>query len=219
MSRRSYTYKTHGLPDGYRELAWIATKMDAAFTLSFGPRDAVLHAWLAWGKETESYNTAMTALGVYYAGRYEWRIMKYAANNASHPNVLSYHYSPSSGDTCHDMNYQYGLFLQEINGGANKTTLKFDSTTTVLPVQNSNLPSSDTIAIGSGWDKGSNAFFAVRDYYQYLGYIALYNNTTLRYELIPALRRSDGKAGMYDLVNSVFHPSETSVDFVAGPPV
>ena len=49
--------------------------------------------------------------------------------------------------------------------------------------------------------------------------LKLWNNGILERNLIPAVRNSDSKPGLYDTVHDVFYPSNSSSNFVAGPAV
>ena len=44
-------------------------------------------------------------------------------------------------------------------------------------------------------------------------------NEVLVRDYVPCYRKSDGKSGMYDLVNDVFYSSATNTDFNLGPDV
>lgn len=50
-----------------------------------------------------------------------------------------------------------------------------------------------------------------------IGEFILYQNDTIRFDLVPAMRNSDSVVGMYDLVSNTFKTSLSSDPFVAGP--
>ena len=73
--------------------------------------------------------------------------------------------------------------------------------------------STNNIAIGnSAPTTGGSATNGVHRFY----YFRIYKQNKLIRDYIPVVRKSDSKAGFYDLVNNTFNPSIGSRDFVAG---
>ena len=67
------------------------------------------------------------------------------------------------------------------------------------------------VIIGAFWDAANNLMH--QPMWCQWKYYKVYNGSTLVASLVPCVRDSDGKAGMYDVVRRQFYPSSGSADF------
>lgn len=72
------------------------------------------------------------------------------------------------------------------------------------------MPSNKSIRIG-GWS--DVAWTAEGAYY----YVDVYGNSKKLYSFVPCYRKSDNKAGFYEIINKSFYASNGELDFIAGP--
>lgn len=76
-----------------------------------------------------------------------------------------------------------------------------------------------SLLIFARYDFNSNTIEHRTDSYMQLKSFYLKNNGTLVRDLVPCIRDSDNKYGMYDIVNDVFYLSPNNVDFIGGEPI
>ena len=92
------------------------------------------------------------------------------------------------------------------------STLTVDGTDYALTVHTKGTANSTNIAINANrLDTTSNYSTKVRFYY-----FKIYDGDTLVKDLVPCVRISDSKTGLYDKVAGVFHPNIGSEEFVCG---
>lgn len=220
--RETYTNQLHGLPTAYQELLWIKTDGMAAFKVSYNPKGTPLPGFkLRLHNVAGTHTSNQRIFGVYATSGYtEWGFFSLPHNHASVPDQLAFRYvnSGNSGQWI-TLNYNFsGDFIQEtylINGSG----LSFDKSSISASTNSTRYDRAGYMGIGAVWNATNNALETVTNpCNSYINYLALYKGTTMSFEFIPCRRKSDGKIGMYDKVNSVFHASETGTEFTAGNP-
>lgn len=216
MSRRSYIR----IPADYLELDSITTTSKAAFKLSYNPSTITPGFDIIWKYDSgmTALNTEIDPFGIYTSSGYTyWLFFRRPSGHASTPNKNFIKFTTSSGTPEYDTNYSY-------DGSFKESSLINGTFTDCLGTKTTGIanPRSGSyygyIGVGAYWN-GSSQAFATRSgntYKIYIKYLALYSGVNKVYELIPCMRVSDGKIGMYDLVNKAFHSSETGTEFEKG---
>lgn len=223
--RETYTNQLHGLPTAYQELLWIKTTGAAAFKVAFTLRGNdpgfVARFFIP---STTSCTSNFYLFGCYASSGYtDWGVIRYPDSSSG---AVYFRKACSSNNNSYALNFPYTTtgkaFVQEIKVStySNVSTItKFDGTTATSDTDRNRYDLGQYVGVGNRWNGTSSAFFTTTlTEGFYLQYLALYRRYTLEYELIPCKRKSDGKIGMYDKVNGVFHASETGTEFIAGNP-
>ncbi len=96
----------------------------------------------------------------------------------------------------------YGHCVTKCTDGTN---INFSAETDSSPANSSN------IAIGSRNVSTTGGSIKGRFWY-----VKIWDGDTLIRDYVPCVRKSDSKAGFYDMVNKTFNPSIGSADFIAG---
>jgi len=104
----------------------------------------------------------------------------------------------------------------DLNLVTNKYTIYTDGRITLSNANAKTITRTNTATVGifrrSNTSTASNHYARAK-----LFSCRMWNGDSLERNFVPCERRSDGKAGLYDLVNSVFYVSDGTSDFVAGP--
>ena len=210
------------LPQDYVQVECVhSTHNNAAFKLPFSINDArgepgfkLIVREIEYQSSTNNCNY----IGFWKQSVTEWEVYRYPINKGSSggQSQLGY-YQASDGRFVKQLlklNINKTIF-QECSCINTRFTNCAGESTIIDKVRK--LDVVDYIGIGCLWEIHNQAF-SVSDTKNTceLGYVALYYGNTMIYELIPCIRKSDNKVGMYDLINKEFHSSETSVEFVAG---
>ena len=219
MSRR--TYMVSRLPDGYQELQYIQNSGAAAFKVAYVLEGETPGFILKFGMPA-NYGGTLPVFGVRGGSTASNRNCYFAVqmldsdSTASTADKLNFIRLVGTSSTSQLLGYNYNTGGIKECSEINLVVTQCDGTTVTLTSlkQTGNY---DYIGIGSIWQRGSSAYVAGTNRVCYIGYLALLHGTTKDYEFIPALRKSDNKVGMYDLVSGNFYASETGTEFVAGP--
>lgn len=211
-------YSPHNLPDAYKELKYITTDTRAAFKVSYTPRSTPYPGFkINMHCEPSTHTSNQRVFGVWRNqgyNEYGLYVLPHSSNNE-----LRFIYINSSNTRTEiSLNYNYsGDFMQECSL-INQSGVDFAGSNISMPNNSSRYDYAEYIGIGTLWDCTNNRLSVIENASTvYINYLALYKGTTKSYEFIPCKRISDGKVGMYDLVNNVFHASETGTEFGAGP--
>ena len=216
--RRNHGHIGHFLPVEYQELKSIASSGAAGFKVAFTPKGDTPGFECKFHMTSAMLNDALYYyFGVYASGGYTaFSLYKSASTQATAANILGYNYYSTSGNKRIDLANTIDTSVQSFKV-LNNVLTKCDGTTQNLTAHRQTYTYAGYVGVGCRWNGQTSAFMTESHTgYIHLHYFALYKASTLTYEFIPCLRRSDGKAGMYDMVNKVFHPSETGTDFITG---
>lgn len=216
------------LPQGYEELKYIQNNGAAAFKILFNLKN------LSYGipgfdfdfylPTNDPYTSNFTIFGVYASSGYtDWRVYRRNNNLSTDAGEIGLNIVKSGGSsTWYNLHYNFNgnPYIMQTTSVRNLNVTGFDKNQFTTNDHRYRYDYGQYIGIGNLW-RGDNNGFETRIYTQYycIGYLALYLGTSKQYEFIPAKRLSDNKIGMYDLVNNVFHSSETGTEFIAGPAI
>lgn len=227
MSRRSYSGRhSHGLPIAYTELEYVRSpKSNAGFKVAFTVTGQIA-GWKLKGRIVEVSGATASGfwLGVYEqtSPGHEWTLFKYIPSHSTYPNksCFGFSYKVTNTSAAFERCFLNNDSVTDLQWASyiNGNLTRFDGTTATVTREVHPDFTSPYIGIGSMWRTLNNEGFRTEERNSSdFGYVALYKGNTMMYELIPCKRKSDGKVGMYDILNDVFHYSETSTEFVAGP--
>jgi len=186
-----------GLPLGYTLLEYVSHSGSGVGLQIAGFNDATSEIHMGWKTDTASVSSNYQAVFTVWTDNQHnsWRMLTYLTNTEKYY-VYGNSKSPATAsdvalDTWHDLVCKSGQFI--IDNTTYNTTVSSDLTV-----------STKTMTIG-----GSQ----LENYYKY---VKIKRQGEWIANFVPAKRKSDGRAGLYDLINNRFIGSST---FTAGPEV
>jgi len=205
-----------GLPDGYRLVDYLeCTGHNARFDTGVSGNDDTLEIRFAYMALDQSNYAG-------HFGNYEsedkrcWRIIQgtsssprimlvSAGNRRAGSSMGIYVASAQTGSIIGvkaEYNLSFGRCSVESSDG---------TTATITPETDTSTASGNNIAIGANRLAGFGGTFRGRFWY-----FKIWSNGALIRDYVPCVRKSDSKAGFFDLVNRTFNPSIGSAEFIAG---
>ena len=219
--RRGLGHLGHALPNTYREVGSICSMGQAAFKVAYNPTSGTQGFDLIWKFDQGMNNVAedMHLFGIYASSGYTyWIFFKRTSTHSSQPNKVMLRYATTS--TTYELmaNYDYGKDAWQETKLLSQVYTACDGATTSSVANPRSGSNYGYVGIGAQWNKTANAFSTRSNttYKMHFRYLCFYQGTTKKFELIPCIRKSDNKVGMYDKVNGVFYSSETGTEFTIG---
>lgn len=203
------------LPPGYQKYDYLRTIAHSANIDSGVSGDdttlKIEYDWKCNVGETSGWGSYYGMLGqLSVSGKQRWCIMRYT--NATDPNAT--YFLTYAGTGVNGTLYPYGSGITfadkkmhfEIEYG--KCTINGVSKTSssTNPLNDEHIYFGTTSPTSSG----------ISPHYGYFWGIKMWSNGILIRNYVPAVRKSDSKAGFYDTVNHTFNPSIGTREFVAG---
>lgn len=201
LRRRMMSANKGRLPNGYQELKWI--EGDGNTYLEYNPIQSVSRFILRTGFTRKGEKNGWNIIARYSFGSVTYRgNTPYDSRLSGHTLVNYYtHTSPNNGVVVLEnsyRDYEYSLIDNyitfKVNGvQVNRWINRYGATNAIC--------------------------YALRDCVGILTYIDVIDPDTgeKTMEMIPALEKSSGRAGMYDIKNNLFHGSVNQYDFIHGP--
>lgn len=244
MSRREYAYSFPKnssnepiIPAAYRVVGWITSVgSQASFKLSYNMKSLSTISMPGYYAEVmvtgdniaEAANNSF--LCTWGSGYTDWGLAVKTSNTTALPGKLCLRYVVSGGSTTwYDLGYNTTNDCPNFTAGmpkgfqAVKVTTNSSKQISVVKADGTSVSNIATlrnrydygqyIGVFNSWEN-NKSWGASRSSNLSIRRLVLYNGTTVKYDLYPVVRVSDDVAGMYDVTNSVFHPSETSTAFI-----
>lgn len=195
QSGYEWVYNPSRLPDGYTEIEYIENTSQAYINLGIDPYNATGNSFTV-----ESTFSSYTQSNLTYLISCEYTTSPYngfvARWNGSSIELVG---NSTSVDTT----------AQNIPNGDGTSAITFHSDSTTTNNNNTPITLFSGLNGSSPWRYGKGRLYALK---------MTLNNSVVR-ELVPAMRDSDSKYGMYDIVNDVFYLSSNIYNFSGGNPI
>ena len=220
VSRVGYEFNGWSLlPEGYTQVEYIESTGTQYIDTGYIPSDS--------GGRIES-KASFTDFTVITSGESNlnlygvespsspWNLLGLRATTAKRLNFLTYgNSSAPNANIVENTVYTFEQQYSRIDSTNYRVKCTFDGTV----IRNSSLSSSDVIRQVNMYVFASNINEAKKRYSKAkLYYFRMYDGDNLVRDLVPCIKDSTGKAGMYDIVNNVFYGNSGTGDFIAGNP-